>query len=213
MDEKDYFWKTKKRPPKNKPRAKPLPKAKEKYLEAEEDFEQSLLILEIKYEKKFQFKSTKHWHFDFHLIQHRILFEISGGPWSGGRGGKLKNKAGGLDRYDDAAEMDFSDIEPFVTVTAGHSNKDSSAVNGKFKEAELVSQFRNVVAYYLREAGIQYKTDGDGTLNQDLNSAIKLIKGSSVAVEFHMNAAASKQANGVETIALPKRQETSSSAI
>lgn len=97
-----------------------------------------------------------------------------------------------------------SDIQPFFTVTAGHSNKDPSAVNGKFKEAELVSQFRNAVAYYLREAGIQYKTDGDGTLNQDLNSAIKLIKGSSVAVEFHMNAAASKQVNGVETIALPK---------
>lgn len=58
-----------------------------------------------------------------------------------------------------------SDIQPFFTVTAGHSNKDPSAVNGKFKEAELVSQFRNTVAYYLREAGIQYKTDGDGTLN------------------------------------------------
>ena len=97
-----------------------------------------------------------------------------------------------------------SDIQPFVTVTAGHSNKDPGAVNGKFKEAELVSQFRNAVAYYLREASIQYKTDGVGTLNQDLNSAIKLIKGSSVAVEFHMNAAASKQANGIETIALPK---------
>ena len=97
-----------------------------------------------------------------------------------------------------------SDIQPFVTVTAGHSNVDSGAVNGKFKEAELVSQFRNAVAYYLREAGIQYKTDGVGILNQDLNAAIKLIKGSSVAVEFHMNAATSKQANGIETIALPK---------
>ena len=92
----------------------------------------------------------------------------------------------------------------FVTVTAGHSNTDPGAVNGKYKEAELVSQFRNAVAYYLREAGIQYKTDGVGTLNQDLNAAIKLIKGSSVAVEFHMNAATSKQANGIETIALPK---------
>ena len=92
----------------------------------------------------------------------------------------------------------------FVTVTAGHSNTDPGAVNGKYKEAELVSQFRNAVAYYLREAGIQYKTDGVGTTNQDLNAAIKLIKGSSVAVEFHMNAATSKQANGIETIALPK---------
>lgn len=101
-------------------------------------------------------------------------------------------------------QPELHEVNQFVTVTAGHSNKDPGAVNGKFKEAELVSQFRNAVAYYLREAGIQYKTDGVGTLNQDLNAAIKLIKGSSVAVEFHMNAATSKQANGIETIALPK---------
>ena len=101
-------------------------------------------------------------------------------------------------------QPELHEVNQFITVTAGHSNKDPGAVNGKFKEAELVSQFRNAVAYYLREAGIQYKTDGVGILNQDLNAAIKLIKGSSVAVEFHMNAATSKQANGIETIALPK---------
>ena len=101
-------------------------------------------------------------------------------------------------------QPELHEVNQFVTVTAGHSNKDPGAVNGRFKEAELVSQFRNAVAYYLREAGIQYKTDGVGILNQDLNAAIKLIKGSSVAVEFHMNAATSKQANGIETIALPK---------
>ena len=101
-------------------------------------------------------------------------------------------------------QPELHNVNQFVTVTAGHSNTDPGAVNGKYKEAELVSQFRNAVAYYLREAGIQYKTDGVGILNQDLNAAIKLIKGSSVAVEFHMNAATSKQANGVETIALPK---------
>ena len=110
MDEKDYFWTTKKRPLKTKPRTKPLPKAKEKYLEAEEDFEHALNVFGIKYEKKFQFKSTKHWRFDFHLIEHRILVEISGGPWSGGRGGKLKNKAWSLDRYDDAEAMGFTVI-------------------------------------------------------------------------------------------------------
>lgn len=101
-------------------------------------------------------------------------------------------------------QPELHNVNQFVTVTAGHSNKDPGAVNGKFNEADLAAKFRNAVAYYLREAGIQYKTDGVGTLNQDLNAAIKLIKGSSVAVEFHMNAAASKQANGIETIALPK---------
>ena len=108
MNADDYFWKTKKRPPKTKPRSKPLPKAKEAYLEAEEKFEHALGVLGIKYEKTFQFKSTKHWRFDFHLIEHRILVEISGGPWSGGRGGKLANKAWSLDRYDDAAEMGYT---------------------------------------------------------------------------------------------------------
>ena len=108
MNENDYFWKTKKRPPKTRPRSKPLPKAKDAYLEAEEEFEQSLDILGIKYEKKFHFKSTKHWRFDFHLIEHRILVEISGGPWSGGRRGKLANKAWSVDRYDHAAEMGFT---------------------------------------------------------------------------------------------------------
>ncbi|WP_180073762.1 MULTISPECIES: N-acetylmuramoyl-L-alanine amidase [unclassified Acinetobacter] len=92
----------------------------------------------------------------------------------------------------------------FVAVTAGHSNSDPGAVNGKYKEAELVVNFRNAVTHYLREAGLQVKTDGTGTKNDQLSAAVKLIKGSSVAVEFHMNAATSKQANGIETIALPK---------
>ena len=108
MDANDYFWKTKKRPPKTKPRSRPLPKAKEAYLEAEENFEHSLNVLEIKYEKKFQFKTTKHWRFDFNLIEHRILVEISGGPWSGGRSGKLANKGWSMDRYDVAVDMGYT---------------------------------------------------------------------------------------------------------
>lgn len=92
----------------------------------------------------------------------------------------------------------------FATITAGHSNTDPGAVNGKVKEADLVVNFRNAVTHYLREAGLQVKTDGTGTKNDPLSAAVKLIQGSSVAVEFHMNAATSKQANGIETIALPK---------
>lgn len=101
-------------------------------------------------------------------------------------------------------QPELHEVNQFVTVTAGHSDTDPGAVNGKFQEADLAVKFRNAVAYYLREAGIQYKTDGVGTTNQNLNAAIKLIKGSSVAVEFHMNAASNKSAHGVETIALPK---------
>ena len=97
-----------------------------------------------------------------------------------------------------------TEIQPFITVTAGHSNTDPGAVNGKYKEAELVRNFRNAVAHYLLSAGVTIKTDGTGTINLPLNNAIALAKGASIAVEFHMNAATSKQANGIETIALPK---------
>lgn len=108
MDIQKYKALTNKKPIKTKPRTRPLPKATEKYLEAEEEIENALKILEIKYEKKFQFKSTKHWRFDFHLIEHKILIEIAGGSWSGGRGGKFSTKAWSMDRYDVAAEMGYS---------------------------------------------------------------------------------------------------------
>lgn len=108
MEPDAYKVLTKKIPPKKKTRTRPLPKAKEAYLEAEEDFEHALCVLGIKHEKKFQFRSTKHWRFDFHLIEHRILVEISGGPWSGGRKGKLATKAWSVDRYDHAAEMGYT---------------------------------------------------------------------------------------------------------
>jgi len=67
-----------------------------------------LKILGIQYEKTFQFLSTKHWRFDFHLIEHKILVEISGGPWSGGRGGKLATKAWSVERYDCAYELGYT---------------------------------------------------------------------------------------------------------
>ena len=108
MDVNDYFWKTKKRPPKTKASAKPLPKAKEKYLEAEETLFQELEEHSIGYERKFQFEPTKHWRFDFHIVKLRLLIEIAGGPWSGGRGGKLAMKAWSLDRYDVAEEMGYT---------------------------------------------------------------------------------------------------------
>lgn len=108
MDIQKYKALTNKKPIQTKLRTRPLPKATDRYLAVEEEIEHTLQILEIKYEKKFQFKSTKHWRFDFHLVEHRILIEIAGGPWSGGRGGKLANKAWSMDRYDVAAEMGYS---------------------------------------------------------------------------------------------------------
>src|SRR5690606_13324726 len=92
----------------------------------------------------------------------------------------------------------------FVAVTAGHSNTDPGAVRGKDKEADFVVKVRNAVELYLLRAGLVVKTDGQGDINLPLTNAIQIIRGSSTAIEFHLNASSSPQANGVETIALPE---------
>lgn len=108
MDIQKYKALTNKKPIKTKPRTRPLPKATQKYLDAFERLKEILDRMEIKYEEYFHFKSTKHWRFDLHLVEYRILIEIAGGPWSGGRKGKLKNKAWSMDRYDVAEAMGFT---------------------------------------------------------------------------------------------------------
>lgn len=107
-----YTSLTKKNPIKTKPRTRPLPKAKQDYLEAEETLHQELSDLLIGYERKFQPIHTKNWRFDFHIVKLRLLIEIDGGSWSGGRSGKLANKAWSVDRYDQTEELGYK-IERF----------------------------------------------------------------------------------------------------
>jgi len=78
MELDKYRALTDKSPIKTKPRTRPLPKAKEKYLEAEEKLFQELEEHSIGYERKFQFKSTKNWRFDFYIVRLRLLIEIAG---------------------------------------------------------------------------------------------------------------------------------------
>lgn len=105
MNENDYFWKTKKRLPKTKPCSKPLPKAKVKYLEAEETLFQELEEYRIGYRRKFQFESTKNWRFDFYIVKLNLLIEIAGSPWAVGRGGR--KIANSLSKYDLALDKGF----------------------------------------------------------------------------------------------------------
>ncbi|WP_284085907.1 hypothetical protein [Acinetobacter pittii] len=112
MDPKKYYMLTRKKERKPKPKSTPLPKAKQNYLEAEATLKEELIELAIGFESKFQPIHTKHWRFDFHIVKLLLLIEIEGGPWSGGRGGKLANKAWSFDRYDQAEELGYK-IERF----------------------------------------------------------------------------------------------------
>lgn len=93
-----------------------------------------------------------------------------------------------------------------LAVTAGHSDSDPGAVANGRKEAEIAREMRNLVVANLRERGRKVITDGKDHENMPLTVAITLAKQAHVAVEFHCNAAASQQANGVETISLPKNK-------
>ncbi|TCH64222.1 hypothetical protein [Acinetobacter sp. ANC 4862] len=110
MELDKYKALTDKSPIKTKPRTRSLPKPSEKYLEAFDRLKEILDRMEIKYEEYFHFKSTKHWRFDFHLIEYRMLIEIASGPWSGGRKGRLATKAWSIDRYGHAEEMGYQYI-------------------------------------------------------------------------------------------------------
>lgn len=92
----------------------------------------------------------------------------------------------------------------FITLTAGHSNADSGAVNGAAREADIAADMRNMVVLYLRNLGVEVKTDGEGTGNLSLPQAIKLVSGSRVAVEFHCNSSTNNTARGVEALAQAK---------
>lgn len=105
MDDKEYFWLTRKKEPKTKPKSRPLPKAKQNYLEAEETLFQELEEYRVGYRRKFQFESTKNWRFDFYIVKLGLLIEIAGSPWSVGRGGR--KIANSLCKYDLALDKGF----------------------------------------------------------------------------------------------------------
>ncbi|AMW78894.1 hypothetical protein AMD27_08390 [Acinetobacter sp. TGL-Y2] len=107
MDIDLYKSLTGKAPLKSKVKHKSLAKLSEKYVEAFDRLKEIIDRMEIKYEEYFHFKSTKHWRFDLHLIEYRMLIEIAGGPWSGGRKGRLATKAWSIERYDHANEMGY----------------------------------------------------------------------------------------------------------
>ena len=110
MDTSKYFELTRKREHKTKPRNTPFPKAKQKYLEAEETLFQELEEHQIGYRRKFQFEATKNWRFDFYIVRLNLLIEIAGSSWAVGRGGK--KIANAFSKYDHAEESGYK-IERF----------------------------------------------------------------------------------------------------
>ncbi|TEU26091.1 N-acetylmuramoyl-L-alanine amidase [Alkanindiges illinoisensis] len=97
-----------------------------------------------------------------------------------------------------------ANTKPVIVLTAGHSLIDPGACNGKFTEAGIVREVRNGVTAILNSRGYKVINDGTGTDNQPLGKAAALVKQGKIAIEFHLNAATSKSATGVEALAQSK---------
>jgi N-acetylmuramoyl-L-alanine amidase len=90
-----------------------------------------------------------------------------------------------------------------IFLSAGHSTTDPGATAFGRTEAQIVADFRNMVAHYVAAAGTTFQTDGTGQENLPLREAVKLAAKHPIAVEFHLNAAANPKATGVETLSGP----------
>ena len=98
-------------------------------------------------------------------------------------------------------------MSKIITITAGHDEKDPGATNGLFREADIAADARNIIVHYLKAAGYQVRTDGEGKGNLPLRIAKQLIAGSALAIEIHCNAFSDKKAGGVEALAALKHKE------
>lgn len=102
---------------------------------------------------------------------------------------------------------------PLIVLTAGHGGGDVGAVNTTYQgkthtESDIACEMRNITAHILtHDYGVIVKTDGAGKKNLPLKQALVLIAGSSLAIDFHTNAATNKTATGIECLTLPKNKQ------
>lgn len=90
--------------------------------EFEAKLARELRTLKIDFEQEFYFHPDRKWRADFHLIGKKILVEVEGGIWSGGRHTRGKGYIGDIEKYNAATMMGYQVIR-FSTdqVKSGHA--------------------------------------------------------------------------------------------
>ena len=85
---------------------------------------QQLKTLKIEFEQEFQFHKTRKWRADFYIKNTKLLIEVEGGIWSGGRHTRGKGYLGDMEKYNAATMMGFQVLR-FSTeqVTSGFAIK------------------------------------------------------------------------------------------
>lgn len=93
-----------------------------------------------------------------------------------------------------------------IFISAGHSKADPGAVGNGLREADVVLEFRDLVADELAKAGVAFRRDGAKGENLTLTEAVRMVPDGGVAVEFHLNAFSAPTATGVETLSRDKNK-------
>ncbi len=90
--------------------------------EFEAKLARELKTLKIEFEQEFEFHPKRKWRADFHLVGKKILVEVEGGIWSGGRHTRGKGYIGDMEKYNAATMMGFQVLR-FSTdqVKSGHA--------------------------------------------------------------------------------------------
>ena len=90
--------------------------------EFEAKLARELKTLKIEFEQEFEFHPKRKWRADFHLVGKKILVEVEGAIWSGGRHTRGKGYIGDMEKYNVATMMGYQVIR-FSTdqVKSGHA--------------------------------------------------------------------------------------------
>ena len=90
--------------------------------EFEAKLARELKTLKIEFEQEFEFHPKRKWRADFHLVGKKILVEVEGAIWSGGRHTRGKGYIGDMEKYNAATMMGFQVLR-FSTdqVMSGHA--------------------------------------------------------------------------------------------
>ncbi|WP_394651020.1 DUF559 domain-containing protein [uncultured Acinetobacter sp.] len=75
--------------------------------EGEDELATHLRACRISFEQEYKFHAKRKWRADFLITGTKILIEVEGGIWSGGRHTRAKGYLGDMEKYNAAAVMGF----------------------------------------------------------------------------------------------------------
>ncbi|MDC4653046.1 endonuclease domain-containing protein [Acinetobacter baumannii] len=94
--------------PRSKPKRRVSVKKERVVSEGEAMLVQHLKSHKIGFEQEYKFHPKRKWRADFLITGTKILVEVEGGIWSGGRHTRGKGYIGDMEKYNSAAMMGFT---------------------------------------------------------------------------------------------------------